>query len=101
MSEISRDQVAHLAKLSRLALSQEELDSYSEQIDTILGHVKAIQDIDTSQVEAMSHPVSVTNVVREDVIRPGLTCEQALDQAPRAEGDRFIVPQILSEGGAA
>lgn len=99
MSEISRDQVAHLAKLSRLALSEQELASYSEQIDAILEHVKAIQEIDTSNVKEMSHPVDVINVVRKDVNRPGLTAEQALDQAPREDDGKFAIPQILSEGG--
>ncbi|AKK08551.1 Asp-tRNA(Asn)/Glu-tRNA(Gln) amidotransferase subunit GatC [Corynebacterium testudinoris] len=97
MSEISRDEVAHLAKLSRLALSEEELKQFADQIDGIVDSVSAVQRVDTSGVEPMSHPHSITTSMREDVIVPTLTAEQALDQAPAVEDGRFVVPQILGE----
>lgn len=95
MSEISRDEVAHLAKLSRLALSDEELAQFASQIDEIVDSVSAVRNVDTKGVEPMSHPHSVDVPMREDVILRTLTAEQALDQAPAAESDRFVVPQIL------
>ncbi|AKE38996.1 Aspartyl/glutamyl-tRNA(Asn/Gln) amidotransferase subunit C [Corynebacterium camporealensis] len=95
MSEISREEVAHLAKLSRLALDDEELSQFAEQIDEIVDAVSAVGNVDAEGVEPMSHPHSVDAPMREDVIVRTLTAEQALDQAPAAEDDRFVVPQIL------
>ncbi|MDU3175804.1 MAG: Asp-tRNA(Asn)/Glu-tRNA(Gln) amidotransferase subunit GatC [Corynebacterium striatum] len=98
MSEISREEVAHLAKLSRLALSDEELEQFATQIDKIVDSVSAVGKVDAEGVEPMSHPHSVVAPMREDIIVRTLTAEQALDQAPAAEDDRFVVPQILGGG---
>ncbi|WJY89580.1 Asp-tRNA(Asn)/Glu-tRNA(Gln) amidotransferase subunit GatC [Corynebacterium confusum] len=95
MSEISRDEVAHLAKLSRLALSEEELEQFASQIDEIVDSVSAVGKVDTDGVEPMSHPHSLNATMREDNVVRTLNAEQALDQAPSAEDDRFAVPQIL------
>ncbi|MDO5670022.1 MAG: Asp-tRNA(Asn)/Glu-tRNA(Gln) amidotransferase subunit GatC [Corynebacterium sp.] len=97
MSEISRDEVAHLAMLSRLALSEDELQLFAEQIDEIVDAVSAVQKVDAEGVEPMSHPHSIVTPMREDVLVPTLTAEQALDQAPASEDGRFMVPQILGE----
>lgn len=97
MPDISRAEVAHLAKLARLALSDEELDQFAEQIDGIIGHVSAVQQVDAAGVEPMSHPHSIQTTMREDVVVPTLTAEQALDQAPEVAEQRFVVPQILGE----
>ena len=99
VSDISREEVAHLAMLSRLALSEDELKQFATQIDEIIGAVSAVQQVDTEGVEPMSHPHSIATSMREDVLVPTLTAEQALDQAPAAEDGRFMVPQILGEGG--
>lgn len=98
MSEISREEAAHLAKLSRLALSDEELEQFATQIDKIVDSVSAVGKVDAEGVEPMSHPHSVVAPMREDVIVRTLTAEQALDQAPAAEDERFVVPQILGGG---
>ena len=98
MSEISREEVAHLAKLSRIELSDEELEQFATQIDKIVDSVSAVGKVDAEGVEPMSHPHSVVAPMREDVIVRTLTAEQALDQAPAAEDDRFVVPQILGGG---
>ncbi|WP_333618213.1 Asp-tRNA(Asn)/Glu-tRNA(Gln) amidotransferase subunit GatC [Dietzia sp.] len=97
MPAISREEVAHLAHLSRLALTDEELDEYSQQLEKILEHVAAVSDVATDDVPAMSHPTPIVNVQRDDVRVQGLTPAEALDQAPNSEGDRFQVPQILGE----
>lgn len=97
MSEISRQEVAHLAKLSRLALSEEELSQFAVQIDKIVDAVSAVGQVDTSNIEPMSHPHSVSAAMREDRIIPTLSTEQALAQAPAVEDNRFMVPQILGE----
>ena len=95
MSEISREQISHLAKLSRLALSEEDLDQFASQIDEIVDAVSAVGKANAEGVEPMSHPHSITTSMREDVIVRTLNAEQALDQAPAFEDDRFVVPQIL------
>ena len=97
MPEISRDEVAHLAKLSRLALSDEELDRFADQIDGIIGNVSAVQKVAAEGVEPMSHPHSIHTAMREDVVEQTLSSEQALDQAPKVTEQRFVVPQILGE----
>lgn len=97
MPEISRDKVAHLAKLARLALSDEELDQFAEQIDGIIANVSAVQQVAAEGVEPMSHPHDIRTNMREDVVVKTLTAEEALDQAPNVEDQRFVVPQILGE----
>ncbi|AIG64272.1 glutamyl-tRNA amidotransferase [Corynebacterium atypicum] len=97
MPEISREEVAHLAQLSQLALQPEEIEQFSSQIDQIVAHVSAVRSVDTEGVEPMSHPQSISTAMRADVVRPSLSAEQAIDQAPKAENDQFVVPQILGE----
>jgi len=89
--------VAHLARLARLALTDEELDSFSGQLDAILEHVSRIQSVDVTGVEATDNPLDQVNVTRPDTVVPGLTQDAALAEAPRAEQGRFAVPQILGE----
>lgn len=98
MPEITRDEVAHLAKLSRLALSEDELKNYAKQIDEIVATVSAVQGVDAQGVEPMSHPHSIPATMREDEVLISLNAEQALDQAPATQDQRFQVPQILGEG---
>ena len=97
MSQISRDEVAHLARLARLALTDDELDSYAGQLDAILGHVSQIQAVDVTGVEATDNPLKDVNVFRSDVVEPCLTQEQALAEAPKSAEGRFAVPRILGE----
>ncbi|MFF0814366.1 Asp-tRNA(Asn)/Glu-tRNA(Gln) amidotransferase subunit GatC [Rhodococcus sp. NPDC003318] len=97
MPAISRDEVAHLARLSRLALTDAELDEFAGQLDSILSHVKAVAEVATDDVPPTANPYALTNVTRPDVIVPGLTPEQALSGAPAVEQERFAVPQILGE----
>jgi aspartyl-tRNA(Asn)/glutamyl-tRNA(Gln) amidotransferase subunit C len=93
----TRADVAHLARLARLALTDAELDHFGTQLDGILGAVSRISDLDTSDIQPTSHALDLTNVMRDDVVRPGLTQEQALAGAPAAEDGRFRVPRILGE----
>ncbi|MDQ1625043.1 MAG: aspartyl-tRNA(Asn)/glutamyl-tRNA(Gln) amidotransferase subunit [Actinomycetota bacterium] len=96
-ASITRAEVAHLANLARLALTDEELDHFGDQLAVIIGAVSRIGDLETADVPPTSHALPLTNVVREDVVRPGLTQEQALAGAPAAEDGRFRVPRILGE----
>lgn len=96
-SAITRAEVAHLARLSRLALSDDELDVYAGQLDSILAHVAQISEVAADDVPPTAHPAALSNVLRPDVVVPGLTTEQALSGAPAVDQDRFEVPQILGE----
>ena len=95
VSQISRDEVAHLARLARLALTDAELDSFAGQLDAILTHVSQIQAVDVTGVEATDNPLKDVNVTRPDEITPCLTLQEALAVAPDVVDGRFAVPQIL------
>lgn len=97
MPSISRDEVAHLAKLARLAVTENELDLFAGQLDVILQAVASVGDIAAADIPPTSHAVPLTNVFREDVVRPSLGQQQALSGAPEAEDGRFRVPRILGE----
>ncbi|MEI6253098.1 MAG: Asp-tRNA(Asn)/Glu-tRNA(Gln) amidotransferase subunit GatC [Mycobacteriaceae bacterium] len=106
MSTISRDEVARLAKLARLALTDDEIDGFAGQLDAILGYVGQIQAVDASGVNPTGNPLArragpgelgSENVTRPDMVQPSLTQQQALAEAPAADGGRFVVPQILGE----
>ena len=94
---ISRDEVAHLARLSRLDLTEDELDHYAGQLDAILSYVATVSEVAADDVPATATPNPVTNVTRPDELRPCLSPEQALAGAPAVEDQRFKVPQILGE----
>lgn len=96
-SAITRAEVAHLGRLARLSLSEDELDHYSAQLADILGAVARVTEVATPDVPATSHPMPLQNVFREDVPRPSLTQPEALAGAPDAEDGRFRVPRILDE----
>ena len=93
---ISREQVAHLARLSRLALDDAELDGLAAELEVILGAVAAIGEVaDAADVPPTTHAVPLLNVTRPDVVRPSLPREAVLAGAPEAEDGRFRVPRIL------
>jgi aspartyl-tRNA(Asn)/glutamyl-tRNA(Gln) amidotransferase subunit C len=97
MAAISRDEVAHLARLSRLAVTEEELDLFAGQLDVILQSVARIGDVAAADIPPTSHSVPLTNVYRDDVVVPGLTQDEALSGAPDVAEGRFRVPRILDE----
>jgi len=94
---ITRDDVAKLAQLARIALTDAELDHLAPQLAVILESIASISDVAADDVPPTSHALPLTNVFREDVVRPGLTAEQALSGAPAVEEQRFMVPRILGE----
>ena len=97
MAQISRDEVARLAKLARLALTDAELDSFAGQLDAIIGYVSQVQSVDVTDVTPTGNPLKDVNVTRPDVVQPCLTQKQALAEAPEAVNGRFAVPRILGE----
>ena len=97
MSSLSRDDVAKLAGLARIEMTEAELVELSSQFGMILDAVARVQEMDLSGVKATSHPQPLENVARPDVVLPSLSPEDALSGAPAKEESRFRVPQILGE----
>lgn len=91
--------IAHVARLARLRLSEEELEAYGRQCRELLEHVARIQALDTEEVEPTSHPFPLTNRFREDRVTPDTVLDrgEVLAQAPEVEGDFFKVPPALEE----
>ncbi|ALU39722.1 glutamyl-tRNA amidotransferase [Kocuria flava] len=97
MSAITREQVAHLAKLAHIEMTEEELAAMAGELDLVVDSVASVSEAAGPDVPATSHPIPLHNVFREDVVGPTLTAEEALGGAPdRAEG-KFKVPAILDE----
>lgn len=94
---LPRSEVAHLARLARLAVTDDELDTFAEQLHAVLTAVTQVRAVDTAEVPPMTHAVAVTNVMRPDVVTASLPRDDALAGAPEAEEGRFRVPRILDE----
>src|SRR5258706_6496878 len=95
MAAISREEVAHLARLSRLAVTDEELDRFAGQLDVVLQAVARGCEVAAADIPPTSHSVPLTNVLRDDVELPCLTREYALALTPDTNADRFPVPSIM------
>lgn len=94
---ISRDDVAHLAHLARIEMTDAELDRLAPELSVILEAVAEVSAVAEQDVAPMTHAVPMTNVFRSDEARAGLTPDQALDGAPSVDQQRFAVPRILGE----
>ncbi|WP_368496760.1 Asp-tRNA(Asn)/Glu-tRNA(Gln) amidotransferase subunit GatC [Herbiconiux sp. A18JL235] len=97
MSEITQEQVAHLANLARIALTPQEIESLTTELASIVDNVAKVSEVATADVPATSHPIPLQNVYRDDVPGNTLTPEQALAGAPDHDGSRFRVTAILGE----
>ncbi|WP_448004951.1 Asp-tRNA(Asn)/Glu-tRNA(Gln) amidotransferase subunit GatC [Agromyces bauzanensis] len=97
MSEISAEQVAHLANLARIALTEEEIEHLTAELGQIMQAVEKVSEVATPDVPPTSHPIPMQNVFRDDVVGDILTVEQALSGAPESDGSRFVVSAILGE----
>ncbi|MCH4249967.1 MAG: Asp-tRNA(Asn)/Glu-tRNA(Gln) amidotransferase subunit GatC [Microbacteriaceae bacterium] len=100
MSDITRDEVAHLAELARIDLSDAEISSLTDQLGQILQAVAQVNEVATPDVPATSHPIPLTNVFREDIPGETLTTEQVFGGAPDVEEHMFRVPSILGDAPA-
>lgn len=98
---LSRQDVAKVGMLARLALSDKELDTMTSELSKIVGFVSLLEELDTTHVEPLAHPLDTQNVFRDDVPAPSLTTAQALQSAPRHDDECFLVPAVLGESGAA
>jgi aspartyl-tRNA(Asn)/glutamyl-tRNA(Gln) amidotransferase subunit C len=94
---ITRDEVAHLARLARLAVTDQELDLFAGQLEVILGSVARIGDVAAADIPPTTHAVPLENVLRHDQVRPSLPRADVLAAAPAVEDNRFRVPRILGD----
>ncbi len=92
---LSLDEVRKVARLARLELTDAELAAMQPQLSAILEYVAQLQQLDTSGVDELAHPLPVTNVFRPDVLQPSLPVDEALANAPRRLGDYFAVPAVF------
>ena len=97
MSNLSRSDLANLARLARIEMTDQELDHLSTEMGVILAAVARVQEVATPEIPPTSHPLPLRNVTRSDAVVPSLTPEAALSGAPAKEDGRFRVPQILGE----
>ena len=95
MEKISKEQVRHVALLSRIEMSDEEVEVFQSQLENILEYMDKLDELDTEGIEPMMHVLDLTNVYREDVVRESLSREDAMRNAPKSDGEYFLVPRIL------
>jgi aspartyl-tRNA(Asn)/glutamyl-tRNA(Gln) amidotransferase subunit C len=94
---LERADVAHVARLARLELTEEELERFTQQLATVLDHAADVASLDLSGIEPTAHPLPIRNVLRSDEVRPGVDREEVLAVAPDVEDGRFRVPRIIGE----
>lgn len=94
---ITAEDVAHVAQLARLRLTDEELERFTGQLAAVLEHARDVEALDTAGVPPTAHPLPLVNVLRDDVEVPSLDRAEVLAQAPAVDADRFRVPRILGE----
>ena len=98
---IQRDEVAKVARLARIAMSDRELDTFSEQLSRILDYVDKLSELDTADVEPLSHALPVSNVFRDDTPGESLPVDDALSNAPERTATAFKVPRVLDDAPSA
>jgi aspartyl-tRNA(Asn)/glutamyl-tRNA(Gln) amidotransferase subunit C len=96
-ARLTRDNVAKVADLARLNLSEAELERYTEQLGAVLDHAEDVASLDLDGIPPTAHPLPLVNVLRDDVVVEGVDREEVLSQAPSVEDRRFRVPAILGE----
>jgi aspartyl-tRNA(Asn)/glutamyl-tRNA(Gln) amidotransferase subunit C len=95
MPALSRDDVAHVAHLARLGLTDEELGRLEGQLNHILDQYAILAQLDTEDIPPTAQTIELENILRDDVVRPSLPVEAVLANAPECEGDFIRVPPIL------
>ena len=98
---ISQDDVRHVAKLSRLKLSDEQVAHFAEQLSAVLEHVSKLSELNVDNVEPLAHPLDLRNVLREDREEPGMATAKLLASAPDSDEPYFKVIKVLGEGSGA
>ncbi len=93
--KLSKDEIASIAHLSRLELSQEETDGFTSHINVLLEHFQTLQELDTSGIEPTSHVIPVFNVFRDDEVRESLSPEDVVANGPQVADNCFVVPRVV------
>ena len=97
MASLSRDDVAHVAHLARLGLTEEELGRLEGQLNHILEQYAVLAELDTDHIAPTAQTIELENILRDDVVTPSFTIDEALAGAPERAGDHIVVPAILAE----
>jgi len=95
---ITEADVRHVAMLARLALTDEQVTTLVAELSTILTHIDELKNLDLEGVQPTAHPLAMTNSMRPDIVRPGLSREDALLNAPDTDGTAFVIPTIVGGG---
>ena len=94
---VTKKDVEKIAELAQLKFSEEELENFTPQMNEILAYMDKLNELDTENVEPLSHPVEQTNVFREDELKPSITTEDALKNAPAKDEHYFKVPKVIGD----
>jgi aspartyl-tRNA(Asn)/glutamyl-tRNA(Gln) amidotransferase subunit C len=94
---VNKQDVEKIAELARLIFSEEELENFTPQMNKILSYMDKLNELNTDNVEPLSHPVEQTNVFREDELRPSISIEDALKNAPSKDENHFKVPKVIGD----
>jgi aspartyl-tRNA(Asn)/glutamyl-tRNA(Gln) amidotransferase subunit C len=95
---VSKEDAHYIADLARLEFSEQELEKITDDLNEILTYMEKLNELDTTSVEELSHPVECTNVFREDTLQPSIPTEAALKNAPDKTEEFFKVPKVISQG---
>ncbi len=95
--KITKDEVKHIAFLARLDLSESEIEQYTKQLNDILIYMEKLNQVRTEEVEPLSHPFFTKTVFRDDIVKPSLSQEKAIENAPQKAKGFFKVPKIIEE----
>ena len=98
--KLTEEQVRHIAKLARLKCSDDEINEFTGQLGAILEYIAQLEEVDTENVEPLAHCLPIHNVFRKDEVRPSLSNEEALANAPQRDGEFFVVPKVLDDASA-
>ncbi|OGU67409.1 MAG: asparaginyl/glutamyl-tRNA amidotransferase subunit C [Stygiobacter sp. RIFOXYC12_FULL_38_8] len=94
---VTRKDVEYIASLSKLKFEENELDNFTHQLNDILAYVEKLNELDTENVEPLSHPVENENVFREDELKPSISTEEALKNSPSKTEEFFRVPKVINQ----
>ena len=92
---VTRKDVEHIAELARLKFADSEIDGYTNQLNEILNYIEKLNELDTENIEPLSHPVEAFNVFREDEVKPSISTEEALKNGPEKDEQFFKVPKVI------
>ena len=93
--KITKEEIVHVAKLARLNLDEDAIELFTKQVGDILAYMEKLNHLNTEGIHSTSHAISITNAFREDEIRPSVSTEAALSNAPETENEMFVVPKVI------